>query len=649
MQHFSFYKSVKILIAFFTPFLAMAGPAQDFRTLVFEETKYFILEKVDFDKKNMFLSADYNYKPLDKKVTLLLQYGEDDVIAEKTQVLRSAFKLHYGVDNSALRDTLSRSEMGDIYDRLKELYNYKGYIKWQKQHGTLLNDHPETDLFPLEYNSFSILNFNFRLGEIKANYRIADSDGNLRITLMQGEGARQYAQSISCGTPEEITLDGVSFYRNQDRDSYVLQTKLDNIFLSVTNNFGEEGDKAPAKSKTKSFIKNLDLNRIDNFDYPGVEGPGKDMQPIAIDADDFKSFFPEKSGDLRLQEVYAYPDAMHLRVDYLYEPENHVVSLHMAYGNYRARLKTRSLGSSIGNFHIQYETGCLGEKIGRDKLREVVSNIPKPDEGDIVRWEMEHIDFAPVNSLAGYFPVAFGKFSVASFSPDDDELEVRSEYSVSGREKPISFNVVYGEEAAKKYNRYQLTMFEEKNKLRSVEIGGLTFEVVDIGKGVLAAHYHDQLLIGASMEKAEEDKPVRAIINDMEDFLTGFDVSRLMDWEAPDNYEKEFDDTLEDGTKICVSAKCMDEHLSRCEPAAFGGRLNRSLGVIYKIEESREGRCRMSMTYTANPNEEWEDKPLYFYVESGESFKNVVKEKIEECLEGDGANCEGPLLDIINQ
>ncbi|MDZ7774702.1 MAG: hypothetical protein U5L09_03340 [Bacteroidales bacterium] len=385
-----------------------------------------------------------------------------------------------------------------------------------------MDDHPEVDLFPLEYKSFSILNFNFRLGEIKANYRIAGSDENLRIKLMQGEGARQYAQSIFCSTPKEITLDGVSFYRKEDKDSYVLQTKLDNVFLSVTNNFGEEDDKASAKSKTKRFIKNLDLNRIDNFDYRGVEGPGNGLQPITIDADDFKPFFPEKSGDLRLQEVYAYPDAIHVRVDYLYEPENHEVSLHMAYGNYRSRLKTRSLGSSIGNFHIQYETGCLGEKIGRDKLREVLNNIPKPDEIDIVQWEMKNIDFSVGNSLAGYFPVAFGKFSVASFSPDDDELEVRSEYIVSGREKPISFNVVYGEEAAKKYLRYQLAMFEEEAKLRAIKIGGLTFEVVDIGERVLAAHYNDQLLIGTSMQKAENEKQATAIINDMGRFPNRF-------------------------------------------------------------------------------------------------------------------------------
>ncbi len=650
MQHFSFYKAVKFLIAFFMPFLAMAGPAEDFRALIFEETEYFILEKVDFDKKNMFLRADYNYKPLDKKVTLLLQYGENDLIAEKTRAMRSIFKLHYAVDNGALRETLTRREIDDIYDRFKELYNYKGFIAWQKQHGTLLDDHPEVALFPLEYKSFSIRNFKYRLGEIKANYKIADGDGNLRIKLMQGEGARQYAQRFFCSTPEEITLDGVSFYLEEDEDSYLLQTKLDNVFLSVNNYIGEDGDKESAIYKTKSFIKNLDLKRIDNFDYPGVEGPGNGLQPITIDADDFKPFFPEKSGDLRLQKVYAYPDAMHVRVDYLFEPENHEVSLHMALGNYRERLKTRlRVGSSVGNFSIAYETGCLEKKIGKEAFRQVINSMPVPDEADMFQWEMENIDYTALNSLAGYFPVSFGKFSVASFSPDGDELEVRSEYTVTGREEPISFNVVYGEEAAKNYNRYQLAMFKEETGLRSVDIDGLTFEVVDIGKRILAAHYNDQLLITASLKKEEDEEEETAIMKDMEEFLTGFDVSRFMDWESPDNYEKEFDDTMEDGTKICLSAKCMDAHISRCEPAAFGGRLNRRLGVIYKIEESRGGRCRMSMTYTANPNDEWEDKTLYFYVESGESFINAVKRKVEDCLEGNAANCEGPLMDIINQ
>jgi hypothetical protein len=87
-----------------------------------------------------------------------------------------------------------------------------------------------------------------------------------------------------------------------------------------------------------------------------------------------------------------------------------------------------------------------------------------------------------------------------------------------------------------------------------------------------------------------------------------------------ENFDKAFDDTMDDGTKICLSPKCMDEYLSKFKQDVFVGRLNRSLGVMYKIEGSQGNRCRISITYTANPNDEWENKPLYFYVESGEGF-----------------------------
>jgi hypothetical protein len=648
MQNFNLYRLVAILISLFTPLYAFTGPGEDFRALVFEETEHFVLEKVNFDKQNMFLRAEYTYKPLDKRAALLLQYGGNDVIAEESQVLSSNFKLHYSIDRSAIREVLSRSEMRDIYDRFKELYNHKGYIKWQKQHGTLLDEHPVAAGFPLEHKSFSIKSFEYSRGEFRATYQPSKGDGYPSVTLLEGEAARQYARHELCGDLEKVNINGTTFYSRQGRRSYSLLTRLNNVFVSVAYRYGDDPDKSSIQSKTKNLAKGLDLERIRDFKPPKIKGPAKLIQQTEIDADEFTPFFPEKSGDLTLQKVYSYPGAMHIRADYLYEPENHRVSLHMALGKYRDRLKTGLRGSSVGNFSIAYETGCLGEKIGNEAVRQVTSSIPVPDEADIIKWEMENIDFTVINSLAGYFPASFGKFSVKSFSPDDDELEVKSEYAIQGREAPISFNVVYGEEAAQNYSKYQFAKFEKETQLRSFDIGELTFEAAIIGKGVLAAHYDDQLLITASIKKHEKEEAA-AIIDDMKNFLAGFDVGRLSNWEAPENYEKKFDDTMDDGTQICLDTQCMDAHLERCEPAAFGGRLNYSLGVVYKIEGNRGNRCRMSMTYTANPNDEWENKPLYFYVKPGESFKKVVKEKIKECIEGNGSNCEGPLMDVINK
>jgi hypothetical protein len=649
MQNFNIYHLVAVLIALFTPFTALSGPNEDFRALVFKETEHFVLEKVNFDKENMFLRADYNYKPLDKKATLLLQYGKNDVIEEEAQVLASNFKIHYSIDRSAIREVLSRSEMREIYDRFKELYNHKGYIKWQIQHGTLADEYPVVKGFPLEYKSFSIKTFEFNRGEFRASYQAAENEGYPGITLVEGEAARQYAQREFCADLEKVNINDTPFYSREGKRSYSLLTKLDNVFISVDYRYGDNPDKASIQSKTKRLAKGLDLERIRNFEPPRIEGPGKGIQKVEIDANDFIPFFPKKSGDLTLQKIHSYPGTMHIRADYLYEPENHQVSLHMALGNYRHRLKTGLRGSSVGNFSIAYETGCLGEKIGKEAVRQVVSSIPVPGEADIVQWEMKNIDYTVLNSLAGYFPESFGKFTVESFSPDDDELEVKSKYAVSGRKEPIIFNVVYGEEAAQIYNKYQFTMFKKEAQLLSFNLDELTFDGAVMNESVIAAHYNDQLLITASMKKDENNEEVTAIINEIENFLSGFNVSRFLDWESPENYSKEFDDTMDDGTKICLDTQCMDAHIERCEPAAFTGRLNYRLGVIYKIEGTREDQCHMSMTYTANPNDEWEDKPLYFYVQPGESFKTVVKEKIKECIEGNSSNCHGPLMDVINQ
>lgn len=665
MQHLNFYHFITLLLSVFTTFSAMAGPGEDFRSLVFEETEYFVLEKVDFDKKNMFLRADYSYKPLNKKVSLLLQYGENDVIAEEIRVRSSTskqatvrvrptgipalFKMHHAIDKSAIKEVLSRSEMRDIYDRFKELYNYKGYIEWQQQHGSLLDEHPVTEVFPLEYKSFSIRGFKLDRGEFKASYRTPETGGYPSITLLAGEAARQYGQRELCGDPEKIDINGTTFYPREGKRSYSLLTRLDKVFITIGYRYGDDPDKQAIQEKTVNLAQGLDLERIRNFDYPRIEGPGNGLQQVEIDAGEFAPFFPEKSGDLTLQKVHSYPEAMHIRADYLYEPENHKVSLHMAYGDYRDRLKTGLRGPSVGNFRVAYETGCLHEKIDREEIRQVTSSIPVPDEADIVQWEMQNLDYTAVNSLSGYFPASFGKFTVESFNPDDDELEVKSKYAFAGSEKPISFNVVYGKEAAKNYNRYQFAAFEKEEQLRTIDIGALAFEVVDLEKRVLATHYHDQLLITVMMVKPENKNASTDIIDDMEDFLVGFDAEQFADWEAPENYEEAFDDTTDDGTKICLSPKCMDEYLSKCKPAVFAGRLNYSLGVMYKIEEARGDRCRISMTYTRNPNDEWENKPLYFYLEPGESFKNGAKKKIKECLEGNGSNCEGPLLDVINQ
>lgn len=59
-----------------------ADPIEDFKNLIIEETEYFVLESVELDEEAMFLSAQYNYKPMDEKVMLYLEYGSADHIRE---------------------------------------------------------------------------------------------------------------------------------------------------------------------------------------------------------------------------------------------------------------------------------------------------------------------------------------------------------------------------------------------------------------------------------------------------------------------------------------------------------------------------------------------------------------------------------------
>lgn len=369
---------------------------------------------------------------------------------------------------------------------------------------------------------------------------------------------------------------------------------------------------------------------------------------VALDADEFAEFFPEETGPLRLQDVVSYEDAMHVRADYLYEPEDHEISIHMAYGDFSERLQVRGQlpGLRVGNFEFAGEYRCLREEVGDDTFQEVAESLVLPQEAEITRWEMENIDMTGMNPLAGLFPVDFDDYSITSFDPDPEDLQVVAAYEHIGDGDPVTLSVRYGDDAARQYNRYQLASTQEER--HRFETGGITYNAVEAGDDFLVFTYQDHLLIEAGIEEPANLEDINAQTGYISEFLSAFDTDGLLAWQAPDDYEMEFDGTLEDGAVHCLDPGCIDEHLAECEPAGFGGRLGRGLGIMYRIEEADGDQCRMSMTYITNRrNDELEDEPMYFYINRNGSFAEEGLDLVEQCLEGASDECHGPLLDLM--
>lgn len=86
----------------------------------------------------------------------------------------------------------------------------------------------------------------------------------------------------------------------------------------------------------------------------------------------------------------------------------------------------------------------------------------------------------------------------------------------------------------------------------------------------------------------------------------------------------------------------------------MGGQLGRNLGGLYTVEEpTDDGKCMLSFKFTANPNDDFIGKKVFFAVEddadAAGNFQEDIMGPMQACMEGDedAAHCSGPLLDLM--
>jgi ankyrin repeat protein len=73
--------------------------------------------------------------------------------------------------------------------------------------------------------------------------------------------------------------------------------------------------------------------------------------------------------------------------------------------------------------------------------------------------------------------------------------------------------------------------------------------------------------------------------------------------------------------------------------------------VRYEIVGPEDDDCRVSLTYTSNPNPEWEGKPLLLTLDPLEPFLAQIMAGMEQCMTGGASrfNCAGPLLEVLRR
>ena len=627
--------------------ISYADNAEDLVDLLPEDTEHFVLEDIELDEEELFLTATYVYKPEGAEVYKYVGYSALDKVRDKAHLSEEMINIAYGINFEPLRDT--DVDINNIMSYFgDELYNEIGYLQWQMEHGTLAEESPEIEMFPLEKEAFHMISYDW-VGpkEFNVRYEYADTDAEFSIQVKQGERARQFNSYTMCNVDdhEERTMGGVDFYVEHDDRRSTARYFGDDLNIEVSRFFDEEDEIAYREEQFEHFFSIFDSDELRTRDYRQVEEPIDGIAFKRINEDDFREYFPEQTGDFRLQELHSYEDAMHLRATYVYEPEDYEVHIHYTYGDYSYRLDSGRSSRTADRFRSGQELGCLSSRLDLEipEFNEIMSDLPRLDEATLTRWEMENIDLTDLNPWADQIPVDHGDYSIQSLELDDDAYHLIAGYDHP--EQPVTLSVSYGDEAAEQYNRYQVLSYEEEHY--PFEAGGLTFNGIQAGNHFLAYSWQDFMMIEAGMEEPDDPEDTDTHVASLQDFISGFDVNTLVAWEPPDDYEMAFDGTLDDGAVHCLEPECLDDLLPECEPAGFGGIVARGMGVKYRIEEADGDRCRMSMTFLANPNRDLVDEPLYFYIDRDGSFTEEGMDRVDECLDGESDDCHGPIFDAM--
>ncbi|MGM0580913.1 MAG: hypothetical protein ACQETL_09560 [Bacteroidota bacterium] len=663
MHYFLKLKNYYLLSLLFAFIFINNGNAQDaqkdFQDLLKGDTEHFKLLKTDYIKKGpseYFIKAIYNYEEEDVEVPVLIEYpNKSNAEAEGYDYMSDIHKMNYYIDKSAVKAKVGRNKMYGLRDVFKELENKEGYIDWQINHGNMVKDLPALSLFPLDLKDFRLSTISLPSASSTSYksftvfYTTPLLDDRIEVNIDHGLKARLNFEGCDKSSP--YTVEGKDFFTDKiigkRKSLLMLEYYQDGVRIEIKSPASEDRKIDDELEELKPFLQAFDMEAIQDFDFPNVKQPFAQVPFESMDVDFFREIFTNNDENYELKEVTTFDDKMIVTYHLIYKPENADIKLHLAYGDFKKEIKSSFFyRPELKRFNSYVEFDCSLSGIDDSEKRNVISDKFLFDQKKVTRWEKENIDFSNVNSLADLGELQVGEFELTEFKPELDKPKATFAYENENGEE-VKISLTYGDDAARQYHRFQLITFDENNDAHSgqLSIDGRTFEILEMRKNFVAYLYKDFFQIGVLTDNDEgslEDS--KALI---ESFLEEFSMEKAFAWEAPDDYEMSFNGKTKDGTDLCLDTECMEEKLKNCETAAFGGRLNRKLGVIYKIKEMKEGGCQLSMVYTHNPNKDWVDKPLYFSIPGEESFSQEVIQKVTDCMEGKDDDCSGPLLDEI--
>lgn len=609
----------------------------------------FTLESVEHHEDAMFIIANYIYEPLDVTIPFYMGYGEDtDVMREYISASRSTLDFSYSFDQGNLRDVVDdRSERFDIQNELQGDLSTR-LTAWEFEHGTVREEYPLSQLLSLQSSDFHLNHVDPDSDlRIETSYTHADPDIDQRISLnlIVGERGRQKYEYNRCDWTDEesIQVGDHRFYGSSATESGMsVNGWIDGMYFDIIfRDRTDDPDPELIEQQMVDFLEAYNLDRIYDWEAPDREAPA-----LTLSEAQFSEIFTDETDHFKLQEISEFDDAMHIKATYLYEPQDEEVTLHLTYRDDRNRIARVGHRENIGNFRATVESGCMADQVDESTLDDHFDELLESvSESDLARWELEHANIAEINPLAGFFPIDAGSYYISSFDPDDEDLNVRAQYHHPDHIDPVNVAVEYGDGAAEQYNQFQLMLFE--HDIDRFEITGLPFDIFEDDGNMAAFSYMDGLLMAALYQNPEEED-VDALHEQLVDFFTEFEPATFAGWEPPEDYEMEFTGEV-DGVPFCLDMECFDDHIARCEPGKFGGNISWNLGVMYSVEEpAGEDQCRLSLEYTDNPNSDWEEQPLYFTMDRGESFRDSAQDILDDCTEGTGDHgCDGPLLDVI--
>ncbi len=618
-----------VLLMFFnTETVAQDDAAQDFQNLIFEETENFVQKEVEFDEQDWFLRAKYRHKPTGLSMQKLIQYDGRERVTEYVSSFNWSHEVAIGTERNEFFDAMEREELREI--DFDEVVDNPAVTMWQIHHSTYLEDFPVADVLPFEAGSYDDRSiFELNPNHFQINYTSPETDNRMSVNLFtHGVADIRYANhECTLDEMEEVQAGGHTFYDNGN----ILVSHLGTVLVELEYNNEED----PAQ-----FLGHFDFDRLAAFEYKTLDRPAEGLENARLNTDEFLALIPEPRGELTLQNVHAYDDAMHLRFDYVHD-DGFEISQHIAYRDYENRLEVQMRDSSQGNFSIGYQF-CVSEN---HSPREYVQMFKRPDEQDLINWQLENMDLAGLNPFAAYFPREIGNYVLSNFNSDESNLNFVGFYNNRDTESQVVASVRYGMGAAQQYNRYHIAGFEEDMQTHTID--GVDFFGLTVRNSYMVFAMLNEVMFEAALPETDDPENHDTNVAELTNVIEAFDVAQFRSWEAPERFATDVE-LMVDGYPICLAPYCMDGKLQTCEAAVFRGRLNWNLEVTYRIEdEAGPGHCRMYMEYSRNPNDDWEDKPLYFNIPRDATFRDDIMGLVTDCMEGRNPDCEGPLLDEL--